>query len=47
MNPVTMEMLFFCFFLLADGLALGAAAGLSRVDVELIIFLAIMLHKVS
>ena len=34
-------------FLLADGLALGAAAGLSRVDVELIIFLAIMLHKVS
>ena len=43
MNLVTMEM----FFLLADGLALGAAAGLSRVDVELIIFLAIMLHKVS
>ena len=29
----------------ADGLALGAAAGLSKVDVELIIFVAIMLHK--
>ena len=32
---------------LADGLALGAAAGLSKVDVQLIIFLAIMLHKVK
>jgi TRAP-type mannitol/chloroaromatic compound transport system permease small subunit len=32
---------------LADGLALGAAAGLSKVDVQLIIFLAIMLHKVN
>ena len=31
--------------ILADGLALGAAAGLSKADVELIIFLAIMLHK--
>lgn len=31
----------------ADGLALGAAAGLSKVDVEIIIFLAIMLHKVQ
>ncbi len=30
----------------ADGLALGAAAGLSKADVELVIFLAIMLHKV-
>ncbi len=29
----------------ADGLALGAAAGLSKADVEFIIFLAIMLHK--
>ncbi|CAI8017187.1 Zinc transporter ZIP9-A [Geodia barretti] len=29
----------------ADGLALGAAAGLSKVEVQLIIFLAIMLHK--
>lgn len=29
----------------ADGLALGAAAGLRKVEVELIIFLAIMLHK--
>ena len=33
--------------LTADGLALGAAAGLSKVDVQIIIFLAIMLHKVS
>ena len=32
---------------LADGLALGAAAGLSKTDVELVIFVAIMLHKVS
>ena len=32
-------------FTVADGLALGAAAGLSKTDVELIIFLAIMLHK--
>lgn len=29
----------------ADGIALGAAAGLSKADVELIIFFAIMLHK--
>jgi zinc transporter 9 len=29
----------------ADGLALGAAAGLSKTEVEMIIFLAIMLHK--
>ena len=36
-----------CVLLAADGLALGAAAGLGKVDVELIIFLAIMLHKVS
>ena len=34
------------FILLADGLALGVAAGLSKTDVEFIIFLAIMLHKV-
>ena len=34
-----------CVFVVADGLALGAAAGLSKADVELIIFLAIMLHK--
>ena len=33
-------------FLVADGLALGAAAGLSKSDVEFVIFLAIMLHKV-
>ena len=35
----------FTFAVAADGLALGAAAGLSTADVELIIFLAIMLHK--
>ncbi len=34
------------FIALADGLALGAAAGLSKTDVEFIIFIAIMLHKV-
>ena len=32
--------------LTADGLALGAAAGLSKANVEFIIFMAIMLHKV-
>ena len=31
---------------IADGLALGAAAGLSKTDVEFVIFIAIMLHKV-
>ena len=35
------------FSFTADGLALGAAAGLSKVDVQLIIFMAIMLHKVG
>ncbi|KAL5463351.1 hypothetical protein EMCRGX_G032243 [Ephydatia muelleri] len=29
----------------ADGMALGAAAGLKKLDVEMVIFLAIMLHK--
>ena len=43
---VTMEWRTINGYSLADGLALGAAAGLSKVDVELIIFLAIMLHKV-
>ncbi len=38
--------LWFPLLTAADGLALGAAAGLSKVDVELIIFFAIMLHKV-
>ena len=42
-----MDMLYIVLSLLAaDGLALGAAAGLSKADVELIIFFAIMLHKV-
>ena len=36
----------FPFFFSADGLALGAAAGLSKTNVEFIIFIAIMLHKV-
>lgn len=31
----------------ADGVALGAAATTSQADVELIVFLAIMLHKVK
>lgn len=30
----------------ADGIALGAAATTSQADVEIIVFLAIMLHKV-
>ena len=38
---------YFIVTLLADGLALGAAAGLSKTDVEVVIFLAIMLHKVE
>lgn len=38
---------FFGSFFPADGLALGAAAGLSKADVEMVIFVAIMLHKVS
>ena len=31
----------------ADGIALGAAATTNQTDVEMIVFLAIMLHKVS
>ena len=31
----------------ADGIALGAASATSRFNVELIVFLAIMLHKVT
>lgn len=31
----------------ADGIALGAAVSTSKTDVELIVFLAIMLHKVK
>ena len=30
----------------ADGIALGAAATTNQTDVEMIVFLAIMLHKV-
>lgn len=33
------------YIFLADGVALGAAATTSHADVELIVFLAIMLHK--
>lgn len=32
---------------LADGVALGAAASTSQTSVQLIVFVAIMLHKVS
>ena len=31
----------------ADGIALGAASATSRLNVELIVFMAIMLHKVG
>ena len=31
----------------ADGIALGAAVSTSRADVEMIVFIAIMLHKVN
>ena len=31
----------------ADGIALGAAATTNQTDVEMIVFLAIMLHKVD
>ena len=31
----------------ADGIALGAASATSRFNVEMIVFMAIMLHKVS
>jgi len=34
------------FELLADGIALGAAASTSQMHVEMIVFVAIMLHKV-
>ena len=34
-------------FVLADGIALGAAAQSSQMHVEMIVFVAIMLHKVS
>lgn len=33
------------FIFTADGVALGAAATTSHADVEIIVFLAIMLHK--
>lgn len=32
-------------YFVADGIALGAAATTSHADVEIIVFLAIMLHK--
>lgn len=35
------------FPILADGVALGAAASTSQTSVQLIVFVAIMLHKVS
>ena len=33
-------------YVTADGVALGAAASMSKMDVEIIVFIAIMLHKV-
>ena len=36
-----------CLFCVADGVALGAAATTSQAHVEMIVFIAIMLHKVS
>ena len=38
---------FINFFTKADGIALGAAAASSNTDVEMIVFIAIMLHKVK
>ena len=35
------------FFAAADGVALGAAASTSQAHVEMIVFIAIMLHKVQ
>lgn len=37
----------FCTPVSADGVALGAAASTSQTSVQLIVFVAIMLHKVS
>lgn len=37
----------FLFLITVDGIALGAAATTSHAAVEMIVFLAIMLHKVS
>ena len=34
-------------YVTADGVALGAAASMSKMDVEIIVFIAIMLHKVG
>lgn len=36
-----------CLPILADGVALGAAASTSQTSVQLIVFVAIMLHKVT
>jgi zinc transporter 9 len=45
MNDMILKInLFLC---IADGIALGAAATTSHTDVEMIVFFAIMLHKVS
>ena len=40
------HILTFFLLILADGVALGAAATTPRTDVEMIVFFAIMLHKV-
>ncbi len=36
----------FVLLFTADGIAMGAAATMSRPDVQMIVFIAIMLHKV-
>lgn len=38
---------FVCLHISADGVALGAAASTSQTSVQLIVFVAIMLHKVG
>lgn len=38
---------FFDINIAADGIALGAAVSSSHTDVEMIVFFAIMLHKVQ
>ena len=35
------------FIIVADGVALGAAVSTSKTEVEVIVFVAIMLHKVN
>ena len=41
-----MDLWWWPFFSVADGVALGAAVTTSKTEVEVIVFVAIMLHKV-